>query len=181
MIIKKCDPKADRGRYECKCGVVSTGTEFFVKPALKFTKNLADTEGVEEDSIDLVVEVTKPDLKAKWQRNGRPINPNEERFAGRYTIISNGTTHTLSIKNLSLKDAGEFAVAIDDLSDKCNLKVVECEKLPRVDLKQVPKVLKVKAGKDIEIEIPYECKRLINLIINHFFLNLINERNYFLF
>lgn len=32
------------------------------------------------------------------------------------------------------------------------------EKLPRVDLKSIPKVIKVKAGKDVEIEIPYLCK-----------------------
>ena len=127
LIIKKSDPKKDRGRYECKCGVVTTGTELFVKPALKIVKNLSNTEGIEEDVVDLVLEVTKPDLKAKWTRNGRLINPNEERFAGRYHIISNGTTHTLSIKNLSLKDAGEFAVTVDELSDKCNLVVKECK------------------------------------------------------
>ncbi len=126
MIIRKCDPKVDRGRYECKCGVVTTGTEFFVKPALKFTKNLTDATGIEEDSIDLVVEVTKPNLKAKWTRNGRLINPNEERFAGRYIIISNDCNHTLTIKNLDLKDAGEFLVNIEELSDKCNLVVKEC-------------------------------------------------------
>ena len=127
LIIRKCDPKVDRGRYECKCGVVTTGTEFFVKPALKFTKNLTDATGIEEDTIDLVVEVTKPNLKAKWTRNGRLINPNEERFAGRYIIISNDCNHTLTIKNLDLKDAGEFLVNIEELSDICNLVVKECK------------------------------------------------------
>lgn len=40
LIIKKCDPNLDRGRIECKCGVVTTGTEFFVRPALKVVKGL---------------------------------------------------------------------------------------------------------------------------------------------
>ncbi len=84
LIIKKCDPKTDRGRYECKCGVVTTGTEFFVKPALKFVKELTDTEAIEEDTVELTVEVTKPNQKVKWIRNGRTVNPNEDRFAGRY-------------------------------------------------------------------------------------------------
>jgi hypothetical protein len=89
LIIKKCDPKTDRGRYECKCGVVTTGCEFFVRPALKFVRNLQDLEGTEESSIDLVVEVTKPDQKSKWIRNGRTINPSEERFAGRLLTLLN--------------------------------------------------------------------------------------------
>ncbi|CAF0846330.1 unnamed protein product [Brachionus calyciflorus] len=154
LIVKKSNAK-DRGRYECKCGVVTTGTELFVRPALKFVKELKDMEGVEEDTIELSVEVTKPDQKCRWIRNGRNINPNEERFAGRYVIISDGMNHKLTIKNVSLKDAGEFIVHVDELSSKCNLTIKECEKLPRVDLKAIPKVIKVKAGKDADIEIPF--------------------------
>jgi hypothetical protein len=157
LIIKKCDPQKDRGRYECKCGVVTTGTEFFVRPALKITKNLVDSEAVEEDTVELTLEVTKPGQRAKWIRNGRTINPNEERFANRYIITSEGCVHKLVIKNLQLKDAGEFVVNVDELSDKCNLVVKECEKLPRIDINQIPKLIKVKAGKDAEIEIPYQC------------------------
>ena len=108
LIIKKSDPKRDRGRYECKCGVVTTGTELFVKPALKIVGRLQDTDALEEDTLELVVEVTKEDMKSKWLRNGRPINPNEERFAGRYHINVVGLKHILTIKNLSLKDSGEF-------------------------------------------------------------------------
>lgn len=157
MIVKKSDPKSDRGRYECKCGVVVTSTELFVKPALKFVKSLQDTEGVEEATVELQVEMTKPDQRCKWVRNGRTINPNEERWAGRYLILSDGCKHTLTIKNLSLKDAGEFVVHVDELSSKCQFTVRECEKVPRLDLSQIPKSIKVKSGKDVEIEIPYEC------------------------
>jgi hypothetical protein len=156
LIIKSCDPKKDRGRYECKCGVVTTGTELLVRPALKFTKNLADTEVTEEDTIRLYVEVTKPDQKTKWIRNGRIINPNEERFA-RFTILSDGLTHSLEIKNVSMKDAGEFTVNVDELIDSCHLKVKECEKLPRIDASKVAKYIRVKSGKDVEVEIPYEA------------------------
>jgi hypothetical protein len=34
--------------------------------------------------------------------------------------------HTLTIKDLNVKDAGEFIVQIEELSDKCNLAVKEC-------------------------------------------------------
>ena len=135
LIIKKCDPHKDRGRVECKCGVVTTGTEFFVRPALKVVKGLSDLEGVEEDTIELVVEVTKPNKNAKWIRNGRNITPNDERFANRYEVISQGCIHRLVIKNAQLKDTGEFVCNIDELSEKCNLKVKECNKQIKINKK----------------------------------------------
>lgn len=127
LIVKKSDLKRDVGRYECKCGVVTTGTELFVKPALKIVKNLADVDGIEETTLVLRVEVTKDEQKSKWLRNGRLINPNEERFAGRYIILVEGKAHTLTIKNLNMKDAGEFMVQVEGLSDKCNVTVRECK------------------------------------------------------
>lgn len=73
-----------------------------------------------------MVEVTKPNKIAKWIRNGRNITPNDERFANRYETISQGNIHRLVIKNVHLKDAGEFVCNIDELSESCNLTVKEC-------------------------------------------------------
>ena len=166
LIIKKADPNSDRGRYECKCGVVVTFTQLFVKPALKFVKSLADLEGVEESSIDLEVEVTKPDQTCIWIRNGRTINPNESRWGGRYLVLSDGYKHTLSIKNLTLLDAGEFVIELKELSSKCNLKVREVEKVPRIDVEKTPKYIRVKSCKNVEIEVPYEGIYLENIYLN---------------
>lgn len=157
LIIKKCDPKKDRGHYMCKCGVSTTSTAIGVKPALKFVRALEPTtEVIEETDVELIVEVTKPNQRCKWLKNGRIINPNEEKYAGRLNIVSEGCIHRLSIKNVALKDACEIEVHVDELNSKTNFVVKECEKIPRVDLSQVPKVIKVKAGKDIDLEVPYE-------------------------
>lgn len=80
LIIKNLDPKKDAGRYECKCGFNVTGTQLYLKEALKVTKKLVDTEGVEEGSVELVVELNKEDQKPKWYRAGRQINTTEPRF-----------------------------------------------------------------------------------------------------
>lgn len=118
---------------------------------------------MEEDTLNLSVQLTKCDQKVKWTRNGRvlPIATNElsgdqQRFAGRVFVASNDFTHTLTIKQVQLKDAGEFTVSVEEISSKCNVTVKECEKLPRVDLTQLPKIIKVRAGKEIKIEIPYD-------------------------
>ena len=110
-----------------------------MRPSLKWVRSLADTQCVEEETVELIVEVTKPDQKSKWLRNGRVINPNEERFAGRFTILTSGRTHTLTIKNLTLKDAAEFAVQVDELTSKGNLIVNECKRISenKPDLTQV--------------------------------------------
>lgn len=156
LVVKKCDPKKDRGRFECKCGTITTGTELLIKPALKFTKPLQDIVATEESTLTLTVELSKPDQKLKWMRNGRVLPNNEDRFVGRVTTVSNGCTHSLTLKNVNLKDFGEFSAHVEEISSKCSVTVAECEKVPRVDLSQLPKQIKVKAGKDIELEIPYE-------------------------
>jgi hypothetical protein len=91
------------------------------------------------------------------------LRPKIQHFYLRFQLISNDCIHTLSIKNLNLKDAAEFIVQIEELSSKCNLTIKQCEKLPRIDLDKIPKSIKIKAGKDIDLEIPFECKINDNL------------------
>ena len=155
LIIKKCDPNVDRGHYVCRCGVSTTTASMGVKAALKFVHPLeASIEGVEETDFELCVEVTKPSIRSKWLRNGRVLNPNEDKYAGRYAVLTDGCFHKLLIKNLNLKDAAEFVVQVgDELTSKTNFSVKECEKLPRIDMSKVPKVIKIKAGKELNIEV----------------------------
>lgn len=128
LIIKKCDPKSDRGHYVCRCGVSTTTASMGVKPALKFVHPLeANIEGLEESDFELSVEVTKPNIRSKWLRNGRVFNPNEEKYAGRFTVTTDGCFHKLSIKNLNMKDAAEFVVQVDELTSKTNFTVKECK------------------------------------------------------
>ena len=66
---------------------------------MKFVKELADTEALEEDTVELTVEVTKPNQKVKWIRNGRTVNPNEDRFAGRY-LFEKYFKHIKNLQNI---------------------------------------------------------------------------------
>ncbi len=159
LIIKKCNPLTDRGHYVCRCGVSTTTCLLGVKPSLKFIKPLEENiEALEETDYEFVVEVSKPNLRSHWVCKGRTINPNEEKYAGRFSITSDGCFHRFAIKNLDMKDANEYTVHVDELSCKTNFTVKESEKVPRVDMSKIPKVLKVKAGKALDLEIPYNCK-----------------------
>ncbi len=130
-----------------------------VKPTLKFITPLQENiEALEETDHEFVVEVSKPNLRSYWVCKGRTINPNEEKYAGRFSITSEGCYHRFTIKNLDLKDAAEYTVHVDELVCKTNFSVKESEKVPRVDMTKIPKVVKVKAGKALDIEIGYNCE-----------------------
>lgn len=59
-------------------------------------------------------------------RNGKLITLSD--FSGRFSSASNGLVHTLTLKDLTLKDSGEFSVTTEEISSKCNLTVKECIK-----------------------------------------------------
>ncbi len=86
LRIKNLDPKRDPGRYECKCGSVVTGTNLFVREAMRITRPLEDTHAVEQSSLEMVVVVNKDDQKPKWFRGLRPINTDEKTFS-RYILL----------------------------------------------------------------------------------------------
>lgn len=126
LIIKNINPFKDPGRYECKCGFNVTATQLFVREALKFTKELADIEGVEESDFEFVVALNKEDQRLKWYRANRQIVPGEMKFE-RYAIMQIGKEHKLLVKNLDLKDAGDFEAKIDFITTKCKFTVRECK------------------------------------------------------
>lgn len=156
LIIKNPSPK-EAGKYECKCGLTITSCELSIKENLKIVKNIKGGEVLEETQYELVVEINKLNGKPVWYRNGKMINFNEKQISEKFSTTSQEYTHKLIFKKVDLKDAGEYEVRFDKVIDKCNLTVKECEKVPKVDLSKVPKKLKLKAGRELALEVPYEA------------------------
>ena len=75
---------------------------------------------------------------------------------GRFLIFSDRCKHSITIKDLDLRDAGEYMVTIKELKSKCNLFVRETEKAPKIDENQIPKYIKLNPNNDVEINIPFE-------------------------
>lgn len=63
----------------------------------------------------------------------------------------------MKLKNIELKDAGEISFHCGDLKDHCQLTVKECDKPPRIDASRFSKSVTVKAGRPLDLEIPYEA------------------------
>ena len=77
-----------------------------------FLKPLTDVEVLEGQTATLQCEVSKPNQKATWFKNGST----EVKTGGRHEIRVEETKHTLVIQNTKLTDQSEYTVKIADKS-----------------------------------------------------------------
>jgi hypothetical protein len=158
LIILNCNPEKDCGKYECRCGEASTTTELVIKASLRIIRNLSDIDALEEEDTEFIVELNNPiKLKPIWFKNGKQMLVNDSQYSDRFSFISDDLIHKLIIKKTMLKDAGTYEVKIDKFTDKANLTVRQCDRLPSIDLTKVPKKIRSKAGQNVLIEIVYEA------------------------
>ena len=85
-----------------------------------FTVPLKDVTVPEEESVTLECELSKPDQKVKWLKNGKEIKPDKKR--GVLPKVE-GTKHTLTIPKTLKDDTAEYAVKIGDEETKGKLTV----------------------------------------------------------
>jgi titin len=76
---------------------------------LEFLKPLQDQDVMETQTATLTTEVNLAGKTAQWLKNGKAIKASEH-----YEMISEGTTHTLLIKDAVLDDEAEYTVVIGD-------------------------------------------------------------------
>ena len=85
-----------------------------------FTVPLKDVTVPEEESVILECELSKPDQKVKWLKNGKEIKPDKKR--GVLPKVE-GTKHTLTIPKTLKDDTAEYTVKIGDEETKGKLTV----------------------------------------------------------
>ena len=67
---------------------------------------LEDQEVLERQTITLICEVSKPDEKAVWSKDGKEFTSSD-----RLQIRVDGTKHVLIIENAELADVAEYTIA----------------------------------------------------------------------
>ncbi|CAF3955598.1 unnamed protein product, partial [Adineta steineri] len=72
-------------------------------------------------------------------------------------ILNEGNVYKLKLKSIGLKDAGEIAFQCGDLKDRCKIFVKESKKPPRIDATRFGKSVTIKAGRPLDLEIPYDA------------------------
>lgn len=76
---------------------------FSIEEEAVFTKNLANLEVSEGDTIKLVCEVSKPGAEVIWYKGDEEIIE-----TGRFEILTDGRKRILIVQNAQLEDAGSY-------------------------------------------------------------------------
>ena len=85
---------------------------------MTFTLPLKDTVIKESETVTLECQLSKPDQKVTWYRNGKAITPDEH-----IAISADGVMHTLTINNSVLEDGAEYSVKCGDQTTSAKLTV----------------------------------------------------------
>ncbi len=92
----------------------------FSETKITFTSPLKDQTVPEEQSVTLECELSKPDQKVQWLKNGKEIKPDRKR--GILPKVE-GTKHILTIPKALLDDTAEYTVKLKDQETKGKLTV----------------------------------------------------------
>uniref|UniRef100_A0A0N4X6K5 Fibronectin type-III domain-containing protein n=1 Tax=Haemonchus placei TaxID=6290 RepID=A0A0N4X6K5_HAEPC len=78
----------------------------------------AETFGQEEKPTILTVDLNRPAKAVKWTKDGEVITGSEK-----FELSSEGTSCSLTIKNVDVEDAGRYMVQVDESTSSTNLKI----------------------------------------------------------
>ena len=84
------------------------------------TAPLKDVTILEEKGVTLECELSKPDKKVKWFKNGKEVKPDKKRGI---TTKVEGIKHTLHIPKSLTDDTAEYSLKFDDQETKGRLTV----------------------------------------------------------
>ncbi|XP_061635168.1 obscurin [Phyllopteryx taeniolatus] len=137
LLIRKSQPE-DSGVYSCICeDIKSTATVIIIAIPVTFKQKLKDQETVEESSVTLHCELSKPGIPVEWRKDAQLL-----REGAKYQMKQEGRVCEVLIKNLTLKDAGEYNCSVGTAVTSADIKV---RALP-ITFKQEVQNLEVKEG-----------------------------------
>lgn len=76
--------------------------------------------GVVAEEVTMSCEVSKPDQKVQWLKDGKPIRPDRKT-----KMTSDGKVHRLSITKSDFDDAADYTAKVGDETTTGKLKMVD--------------------------------------------------------
>ena len=85
-----------------------------------FTAPLKDIKIPEKEYVVLECEVSKPDVKLKWFKDGKEIKPDKKKGI---ITKTEGRKHSLTIPSAMVDDSGKYTLEVGDNKTECKLTV----------------------------------------------------------
>ncbi|XP_032381171.1 obscurin [Etheostoma spectabile] len=137
LLIRKSQPE-DSGTYRCVCeDLTTTCTVIITAIPVTFKQKLKNQEAVEEGSVILRCELSKPGVPVEWRKNAQLLKEGEK-----YQMKQEGRMAEMLIRNLTLSDLGEYSCFVGTAVTSADIKV----RAVPVTFKQALENLEVKEG-----------------------------------
>ncbi|XP_070765008.1 obscurin [Enoplosus armatus] len=137
LLIRKSQPE-DSGTYNCVCDDIKTSATIIITAIpVMFKQKLKNQEAVEEGSVTLRCELSKPGVPVEWRKDAQLLKEREK-----YQMKQEGRMAEMLIRNLTLTDAGEYSCFVGTVVTSADIKV---RAIP-VTFKQEVQNLEVKEG-----------------------------------
>ncbi|KAM9358122.1 obscurin isoform 2-T2 [Symphorus nematophorus] len=137
LLIRKSQPE-DSGTYSCVYeDIKTTATIIITAIPVTFKQKLKNQEAVEEGSVTLRCELSKPGVPVEWRRDAQLLKEGDK-----YQMKQEGRVAEMMIRNLTLTDAAEYSCLVGTVVTSADIKV---RAMP-VTFKQEVANLEVKEG-----------------------------------
>ncbi|XP_051233521.1 obscurin isoform X4 [Dicentrarchus labrax] len=137
LLIRKSQPE-DSGTYSCVCDdIKTTATIIITAIPVTFKQKLKNQEAVEEGSVTLRCELSKPGVSVEWRKDAQLLKEGEK-----YQMKQEGRVTEMLIRHLTLTDTGEYSCFVGTVVTSADIKV---RAIP-VTFKQEVANLEVKEG-----------------------------------
>ncbi|XP_029906333.1 obscurin [Myripristis murdjan] len=137
LFIRKSQPE-DSGVYSCVCEDLKTSATIIITAIpVSFKQKLKNQEAVEEGSVTLRCELSKPGVPVEWRRDAKLLKEDSK-----YQMKQEGRVAEMLIRNVALQDAGEYSCFVGTVVTSADIRVRE---LP-ITFKQEVENLVVKEG-----------------------------------
>ncbi|KAM8745978.1 obscurin isoform 6-T7 [Acanthopagrus schlegelii] len=118
LLIRKSQPE-DSGIYSCVCDdIKTTATIIITAIPVTFKQKLKNQEAVEEGSVTLRCELSKPGAPVEWRKDAQLLKEGEK-----YQMKQEGRVAEMLIRNLTLTDAAEYSCSVGTVVTSADVKV----------------------------------------------------------
>ncbi|XP_077573138.1 obscurin [Stigmatopora nigra] len=118
LLIRKSQPE-DSGTYSCVCEDIKTSATIIITAIpVTFKQKLKNQETVEESSLTLHCELTKPGVAVEWRKDALLLME-----GAKYSMKQEGRACQMLIADLTLRDAGEYSCSVGTAVTSADIKV----------------------------------------------------------